>query len=75
MINDYNKELKDLKGELQNMKNVIAHTFEDELKTGGHLQANKSQISRMGRWISNDLFFFKYSINKLKIARSFFFNF
>ena len=49
VINDYNKELKDLKGELQNMKNVIAHTFEDELKTGGHLQANKSQISRMGR--------------------------
>ena len=42
VIDDYNKELKDLKGELQNMKNVIAHTFEDELKTGGHLQANKS---------------------------------
>ena len=41
-IDDYNKELKDLKGELQNMKNVIAHTFEEELNTGGHLQANKS---------------------------------
>ena len=42
VITDYNKELKDLKNELQTMKNVIAHTFEDELKTGGHLQANKS---------------------------------
>ena len=42
VITEYNKELKDLKNELQTMKNVIAHTFEDELKTGGHLQANKS---------------------------------
>ena len=36
-IQEYNQELKDLKGELNNMKNVIAHTFEEELKTGGHL--------------------------------------
>ena len=50
VIEDYNKELSDLKGELKNMKNVIAHTFEDELKTNGHLHADKSQISRLGNW-------------------------
>eukprot|EP00347_Sterkiella_histriomuscorum_P009638 403340443 len=46
-INDYNGELKELKGELESMKNVIAHTFEDELKTansilpGGSLMGSK----------------------------------
>ena len=43
---DYNKELKDLKGELQNMKNVIANTFDEELKTSGHPKSNKSQLNR-----------------------------
>ncbi len=32
-INGYNNELRDLKGELENMKNVIAHTFEEELRS------------------------------------------
>ena len=41
-IDDYNKKLKDLKVELQSMKKVIVHTFEEELNTGVHLQANKN---------------------------------
>ena len=45
VIKDYNRELKDLKGELQNMKNVIANTFEEELKTNGHLMS-KSKMNR-----------------------------
>ncbi|CDW82404.1 rna 3-terminal phosphate cyclase [Stylonychia lemnae] len=36
-INDYNIELKELKDELESMKNVIAHTFEDELKTANSM--------------------------------------
>jgi hypothetical protein len=39
-INGYNTELRDLKDELSNMKNVIAHTFEEELR------ANASVISK-----------------------------
>ncbi len=38
-INDYNLELKELKGELEQMKNVIAHTFDDELKTSGNFSS------------------------------------
>lgn len=36
-INEYNNELKELKEELESMKNVIAHTFEDELKTANSI--------------------------------------
>lgn len=36
-INGYNSELKDLKVELENMKNVIAHTFEEELRSASHV--------------------------------------
>jgi hypothetical protein len=36
-INGYNNELKDLKEELANMKNVIAHTFEEELRSASHV--------------------------------------
>jgi len=35
-INGYNNELRDLKEELENMKNVIAHTFEEELRSAGN---------------------------------------
>lgn len=35
-ITGYNTELKDLKEELANMKNVIAHTFEEELRSAAH---------------------------------------
>ena len=46
-INGYNSELKDLKEELENMKNVIAHTFEEELRSASHVNnANQSKISR-----------------------------
>jgi chromosome segregation ATPase len=37
-INGYNSELKDLKEELTNMKNVIAHTFEEELRGAPQVQ-------------------------------------
>lgn len=36
-INGYNNELKDLKEELENMKNVIAHTFEEELRSAPNI--------------------------------------
>jgi hypothetical protein len=32
--------LKELKEELESMKNVIAHTFEDELKTANTINAS-----------------------------------
>jgi hypothetical protein len=44
-INGYNNELKDLKEELENMKNVIAHTFEEELRSAPNIN-NQSKISR-----------------------------
>ena len=43
-------ELKELKGELESMKNVIAHTFEDELKSAQSMNVGKDGGgSRMGR--------------------------
>ena len=48
-INGYNNELKDLKEELENMKNVIAHTFEEELRSANvnnNSGVNQSKISR-----------------------------
>ena len=48
-INEYNSELKELKGELESMKNVIAHTFEDELNTAGSINLLASSGSKMSR--------------------------
>lgn len=46
-IHGYNTELKDLKVELENMKNVIAHTFEEELRSASHASIiNTSKISK-----------------------------
>ena len=50
-INDYNIELKELKDELESMKNVIAHTFEDELKTTNSVYA--ASTSKIGKRWSN----------------------
>lgn len=36
-IDAYNKEISDLKAELENMKHVIANTFEEELQTAGSM--------------------------------------
>jgi hypothetical protein len=42
--------LKELKEELESMKNVIAHTFEDELKTAGSMNPGHSVMtSKMGK--------------------------
>ena len=46
-INEYNTELKELKSELESMKNVIAHTFEDELKTANSMHA--ANVSKMSK--------------------------
>lgn len=48
-INEYNTELKELKDELESMKNVIAHTFEDELKTANSMNAGSMLGSKMSR--------------------------
>ena len=51
-INEYNSELKELKEELESMKNVIAHTFEDELKTANSVHAvggTSGSASKMSR--------------------------
>jgi hypothetical protein len=48
-IDGYNHELRDLKEELNNMKNVIAHTFEEELRTASHaggVLLNQSKMSK-----------------------------
>ena len=47
-INEYNSELKELREELESMKNVIAHTFEDELKTANsvNIGASASKMSK-----------------------------
>lgn len=45
-IKDYTEELRELKGELESMKHVIAHTFEDELKTGGSMNTYGSKMSK-----------------------------
>jgi chromosome segregation ATPase len=48
-IDGYNHELRDLKEELNNMKNVIAHTFEEELRTPSHVGGvllNQSKMSK-----------------------------
>ena len=46
-INGYNTELKDLKEELANMKNVIAHTFEEELRSAAHTSIiSQSKVSK-----------------------------
>ena len=37
--------MKDLKEELESMKNVIAHTFEDELKTAGSMNTGHSAMA------------------------------
>jgi hypothetical protein len=37
--------LRELKEELESMKNVIAHTFEDELKTAGSMNAGHSALA------------------------------
>lgn len=45
-------ELRGLKEELESMKNVIAHTFEDELKTAGTIGASGAgsiMASKMGK--------------------------
>jgi hypothetical protein len=39
--------LKELKDELESMKNVIAHTFEDELKTTNSVYA--ASTSKIGK--------------------------
>jgi hypothetical protein len=41
--------LKELKGELESMKNVIAHTFEDELKTSNSTHAMSMMGSKMSK--------------------------
>ncbi len=48
-INEYNTELKELKDELASMKNVIAHTFEDELKSAQSMNVGSIMGSKMSR--------------------------
>ncbi len=38
-IDRYNKDIFELKSELENMKHVIANTFEEELQTAGSMNA------------------------------------
>lgn len=48
-INEYNTELKELKEELESMKNVIAHTFEDELKGASSMMNGSVMGSKMSK--------------------------
>ena len=45
-IEQYNQEIKELKSELESMKNVIANTFEEELLTANSMYATSAKKKR-----------------------------
>ena len=42
-IDKYNHEIASMKAELDNMKSVIAHTFEEELQTANSMATSKKK--------------------------------